>query len=34
MPDVPIPDFLGTICEIWFTVNYATYHFAYTRVYL
>jgi hypothetical protein len=34
MPDVPIPDFLGAICEIWFTVNYAAYHLAYTRVYL
>ena len=34
MPDVPVPDFLGAICEIWFTVNYAAYHLAYTRVYL
>jgi hypothetical protein len=34
MPDVPIPDFLGAICEIWFTVNYVAYHLAYTRVYL
>lgn len=34
MPDVPIPDFLGAICEIWFTINYAAYHLAYTRVYL
>jgi hypothetical protein len=23
MPDVPNPDFVGAICEIWFTVNYA-----------
>jgi hypothetical protein len=34
MPDVPNPDFVGAICEIWFTVNYAAYHLAYTRVYL
>ena len=34
MPDVPTPDFVGAICEIWFTVNYAAYHLAYTRVYL
>ncbi|MGB6624329.1 MAG: hypothetical protein WBE43_06045 [Candidatus Acidiferrales bacterium] len=34
MPDVPVPDFVGAICEIWFTVNYAAYHLAYTRVYL
>jgi hypothetical protein len=34
MPDVPIPDYLGAVCEIWFTVNYAAYHLAYTRVYL
>jgi hypothetical protein len=34
MPDVPTPDFVGAMCEIWFTVNYAAYHLAYTRVYL
>ena len=34
MPDVPNPDFVGAVCEIWFTVNYAAYHLAYTRVYL
>jgi hypothetical protein len=34
MPDVPPPDFVGAMCEIWFTVNYAAYHLAYTRVYL
>jgi hypothetical protein len=34
MPDVPHPDYVGMVCEIWFTVNYAAYHLAYTRVYL
>lgn len=34
MPDVPTPHFVGAVCEIWFTVNYAAYHLAYTRVYL
>jgi hypothetical protein len=34
MPDVPDPDFVGTLCEIWFAINYAAYHLAYTRVYL
>jgi hypothetical protein len=34
MPDVPDPDFVGALCEIWFTINYAAYHFAYVRVYL
>ena len=34
MPGVPPPDFVGMMCEIWFTVNYAAYHLAYTRVYL
>jgi hypothetical protein len=34
MPDVPPPNFVGAMCEIWFTVNYAAYHLAYTRVYL
>ena len=34
MPDVPDPDFVGTLCEIWFAINYAAYHLAYIRVYL
>ncbi len=34
MPDVPDPDFVGTLCEIWFGINYAAYHLAYVRVYL
>jgi len=34
MPDVPDPDFVGTLCEIWFAINYAAYHLAYVRVYL
>jgi len=34
MPDVPVPDFVGTLCEIWFAINYAAYHLAYVRVYL
>ena len=34
MTDVPDPDFVGTLCEIWFAINYAAYHLAYTRVYL
>lgn len=34
MPDVPPPDFVGAVAEIWSTVNYAAYHLAYTRVYL
>lgn len=34
MPDVPVPDFVGTLCEIWFTINYAAYHLAFVRVYL
>ena len=34
MPDVPPADFVGAVAEIWFTVNYAAYHLAYTRVYL
>ncbi len=33
MPDVPPPDFVGAVAEIWSTVNYAAYHLAYTRVY-
>jgi hypothetical protein len=34
MPDVPHQDFVGALCEIWFTINYAAYHLAYVRVYL
>jgi hypothetical protein len=34
MPDVPTPDFVGAVSEIWLTVNAAAYHLAYTRVYL
>src|SRR5260370_21476657 len=34
MPDVPNPDFVGSLCEIWFGINYAAYHLAYVRVYL
>jgi hypothetical protein len=34
MPDVPDPDFVGALCEIWLTINCAAYHFAYVRVYL
>src|SRR5271154_2870921 len=34
MPDIPPPNFVGAMCEIWFTVSYAAYHLAYTRVYL
>jgi len=34
MPDIPDPDFVGTLCEIWFTINYAACHLAYVRVYL
>jgi len=34
MPDVPDPDFVGTLCEIWSVINYAAYHLAYVRVYL
>ncbi len=34
MPDVPPPDFVGAVAEIWSTVNYGAYHLAYTRVYL
>jgi hypothetical protein len=29
MPDVPDQDFVGALCEIWFTINYAAYHLAY-----
>jgi hypothetical protein len=34
MPDVPPQYFVGMMCEIWFTVNYAAYHLSYIRVYL
>src|SRR5271155_3840937 len=34
MPDVPEPDFVGALCEIWFGVSYSAYHLAYVRVYL
>lgn len=34
MPAVPDPDFVGTLCEIWFTINCAAYHLAYVRVHL
>src|SRR5205823_954385 len=34
MPDVPEPDFVGSLCEIWSGINYAAYHLAYVRVYL
>jgi hypothetical protein len=34
MPDVPEPDFVGALCEIWSGLNSAAYHLAYTRVYL
>jgi hypothetical protein len=34
MPDVPEPDFVGALCEIWFGISYAAYHLAYIRVYL
>lgn len=33
MPDVPEMDFIGALCEIWASVNYAAYHLAYVRVY-
>ena len=34
MPDVPEPDFVGALCEIWFGLSYAAYHLCYVRVYL
>jgi len=34
MPEVPDPDIVGSLCEIWFGINYAAYHLAYVRVYL
>ncbi len=34
MPDVPVPDFVGALCEIWFGLSSAAYHLAYVRVYL
>lgn len=33
MPDVPKLDLTGALSEIWFSINYAAYHFAYIRVY-
>lgn len=33
-PDVPELDFIGALCEIWSTINYAAYHLVYIRVYL
>jgi hypothetical protein len=34
MPDVPEPDFVGALCEIWSGLSYAAYHLCYVRVYL
>jgi hypothetical protein len=34
MPDVPNPDFVGALAEVWSGVSYAAYHLAYVRVYL
>jgi hypothetical protein len=34
MPDVPEMDFVDSLAEIWFSLNYAAYHLAYVRVYL
>jgi hypothetical protein len=34
MPDVPDPDFVGALAELWFGVSYAAYHLAYVRIYL
>jgi hypothetical protein len=34
MPDVPDPDFVGALVEVWSGVSYAAYHLAYVRVYL
>jgi hypothetical protein len=33
MPDVPEPDFVDALCEIWFGLSYAAYHLTYVRVY-
>lgn len=33
MPDVPKPDFLDALAEIWSQINFAAYHMAYVRVY-
>jgi hypothetical protein len=33
MPDVPKPDFVDALAEIWFQINFAAYHLAYVRVY-
>jgi hypothetical protein len=34
MPGVPEMDFVGSLVEIWFSLNCAAYHLAYVRVYL
>lgn len=34
MPDVPEPDFVGALCEIWSGLSYAAYNLCYVRVYL
>jgi hypothetical protein len=34
MPDLPEMDFVGSLVEIWFSLNCAAYHLAYVRVYL
>jgi hypothetical protein len=34
MPEVPEMDFVGSMIEIWFALNFAAYHLAYVRVYL
>lgn len=34
MPDVPEMNFIGSMVEIWFSLNCAAYHLAYVRVYL
>jgi hypothetical protein len=33
MPDVPRFDFVDSLAEIWFQINFAAYHMAYVRVY-
>ena len=33
MPDVPKPNFLDALAEIWSQINFAAYHMAYVRVY-
>ena len=34
MPEVPEPDFVGALSEMWFGISYSAYHLAYVRVYL